>query len=390
MAGDSAERTAELAERAIARMADGKEAIADFNLYTAVRCLLAADRFDTARRVLGSALERAREHGAVVSEAGALAFRCDLHHRTGDLRSAEADGRASLDAGREGWRTGLAATASVLAHVLVEQGELEAAASVIEDGGLTGAADSIGTAYALTMLLHARGGLRLAGDDPRAALEDLLCVGRRQAIMREPNPALINWRSPAALALAKLDRRDEALALAAEEVRLARRFGAPRALGLALRAAGMIAGADGGLELMREAEAVLATSPARLAHAHALTTLGSTLHQIGERRDARAALGHALDIAHTCGATALQTQALRVLRATGARPRRAASTGPDALTASERRAAGLASEGLSNREIADTLFVTVRTVEFHLSSTFRKLGVRSRQELADELTGKID
>jgi tetratricopeptide (TPR) repeat protein len=231
MAGDSAERTAELAERAIARMADGKAAIADFNVYTAVRCLLAADRFDTARRVLGSALERAREHGAVVSEAGALAFRCDLHHRTGDLRSAEADGRASLDAGREGWRTGLAATASVLAHVLVEQGELEAAASVIEDGGLTGAADSIGTAYALTMLLHARGGLRLAGDDPRAALEDLLCVGRRQAIMREPNPALINWRSPAALALAKLDRRDEALALAAEEVRLARRFGAPRALG---------------------------------------------------------------------------------------------------------------------------------------------------------------
>ena len=103
----------------------------------AVRCLLAADRFDTARRVVGSVLERARKHGAVVSEAGALAFRCDLHHRAGDLRSAEADGRASLDAGREGWRTGLAATASVLTHVLVERGELEAAASVIENSGLT-------------------------------------------------------------------------------------------------------------------------------------------------------------------------------------------------------------------------------------------------------------
>ena len=73
------------------------------------------------------------------------------------------------------------------------------------------------------------------------------------------------------------------------------------------------------------------------------------------------------------------------LRATGARPRRILLTGVDSLTASERRIAELAGQGLTNREIAQALFVTARTVEGHLTSVFRKLDLDSRDQLAAAL-----
>jgi ATP/maltotriose-dependent transcriptional regulator MalT len=388
MAGDSAELTAELTKRALAALVSQDTPTTDYNVYTASRCLLVVDQFEFGIQVLDTVVEQAREHGAVVSEAVALAFRAEFHYRLGTLHQAQADAEASLQTTRTGWRVGLPSTASILAKVLVERGELPAAESTVMEGGVTGPSTSVGSSYPLTMLLHSRAGLRLAQGESTAALEDLLEVGRRQEIMGEPNPALIDWRSLAARALAELDRRDEALAFAEDEVRLARRFGAPRALGIALTAAGATAGGDAGLDRLREAEAVLAASPARLAYAHALRKLGSALRDRGERDGAREALGHAVDIAHACGATALDAHALRELRSTGARPRRSATRGPAALTPRERRTAELAAQGLSNREIAEALFVTVRTTEFHLNRAFEKLGIRSRHELTDELMGE--
>jgi DNA-binding CsgD family transcriptional regulator len=387
MAGDSAERTAELAQRAGELLTAERAPVADFTVYTVVRSLLIADRFDLAGRVLASALKQAREQGAVVAAAIALSFRCELRYRVGALRPAQADGAASLETTRAGWRIGLPATAALLAQVLVERGDLDAAARAIDDGGLIGPPGSAGTSYPLTMLLQARGRLQLAREKWGAALEDLQEVGRRQEIMGEFNPSLMDWRSQAACALAELGRSDEALALADEEVRLARRYGAPRALGLALRAAGVIQDPDSGLSRLHEAETVLAESPARLAHAHVLASLGSTLRRSGERQAAGDALNRALDLAHRCGAAALETHARHELHLTGRRPRRSATHGAEALTPSERRVAERASQGLSNREIAEGLFVTVRTVEFHLSGAFRKLGISSRHDLAAVLTG---
>jgi DNA-binding CsgD family transcriptional regulator/tetratricopeptide (TPR) repeat protein len=388
MAGLSADRTAELAERAIERLAVEGTFPADYTVYTATRCLLVADRLEAAGRVLDNALGQAVQHGAVVSAAGALAFRSDVHYRVGELQPAADAAHNSLNSFRSGWRTGLPATAAILAKVLVEQGHVDAAATAVKDAGLNGPPNSVGSSYPHTMLLHARGGLRLAQGQPRAALEDLLEVGRRQESMGEPNPALMDWRSLAALALFELDRRGEALALAEDEIRLARRFGAPRALGIALRAAGVICNSDGGLDRLREAEAVLARSPARLAHAHALISLGAAMRQCRERATARDLLTRGVEIAHICGARPLQVRGLKELRATGLRPRRPATQGPDALTAGERRAAELAAQGLSNREIANGLYVTVRTVEYHLSGAFKKLGIRSRNELAHHLPRK--
>ena len=154
---------------------------------------------------------------------------------------------------------------------------------------------------------------------------------------------------------------------------------------MALRAAGVVAGGDRGASLLREAIDAFERGDARLERARALADLGAMLRRRNRRTEARELLREALDAAHRAGARPLAVYAETELRATGARPRRVVLTGLDSLTASERRIAEFASQGLTNREIAQTLFVTTRTVEGHLTSIFRKLQVDSRSELPAEL-----
>jgi DNA-binding NarL/FixJ family response regulator len=110
--------------------------------------------------------------------------------------------------------------------------------------------------------------------------------------------------------------------------------------------------------------------------------LGAALRRAKHRADAREPLRAGLDVAARLGATALSRQATEELAAAGARPRRPRRTGPESLSPSERRVARLATEGHSNRAIAQSLFVTTKTVEVHLSSCYRKLGISSRSDLA--------
>ena len=173
--------------------------------------------------------------------------------------------------------------------------------------------------------------------------------------------------------------------LAAEELEIARRFGAPRALGIALRADALVA-ADGSSEsLLTEAVAVLDGSGARLELARALVDLGAVVRRDGRRARAPELLRRGLELAVRCGAERLAARGREELLATGARPRRIALTGAESLTPSERRVAQLAAEGQTNRVIAQALFVTEKTVEGHLARAFDKLGVRSRTRLRDAL-----
>jgi DNA-binding CsgD family transcriptional regulator len=133
--------------------------------------------------------------------------------------------------------------------------------------------------------------------------------------------------------------------------------------------------------LLREAIEVLDGPNTRLEQARALADLGALLRRSNHRVEAREVLRRALDVAHRAGAGALADSAETELRATGARPRRALLTGVEALTASERRIAELAARGLTNREIAQNLFITARTVEGHLTNVFHKLDLRARTEL---------
>jgi DNA-binding CsgD family transcriptional regulator len=218
-------------------------------------------------------------------------------------------------------------------------------------------------------------------------LDDFLAVGVLLTPALVTCPGYLPWRSEAALAQLTLGERDPAERLAAEELELARAFGAPRALGVAMRAAGVVAGGDRGEALLREAIGTLERADARLDRARTLAELGALLRRRNRRTEARELLREALDAAYRAGARPLAEQAETDLRATGARPRKVVVSGVDSLTASERRIAELASQGLTNREIAQTLFVTARTVEGHLTSIFRKLQLNSRKELAAALAG---
>ena len=173
----------------------------------------------------------------------------------------------------------------------------------------------------------------------------------------------------------------EARALAAEEVTLAEAFTGPRTLGVALRAAGLTSGGRRGIELLRQAARALEGSGARLEHARAMADLGAALRRAGHRADSRDVLRPALDLAHRCGAIALTERARTELLAAGGRPRRLVLSGLDALTPGERRVAQLAAGGLSNRDIAQNLFITTRTVEGHLTHAYQKLAITSREQL---------
>lgn len=120
----------------------------------------------------------------------------------------------------------------------------------------------------------------------------------------------------------------------------------------------------------------------RLELAYSLTELGAALRRAGARTAAREPLRRALDLAHRCGATPLAQRAREEALAVGARPRRPWVTGVHALTASELRVVRLAAQDMGNREIAQALFITAKTVSDHLSSAYHKLNVSSRDQLA--------
>jgi DNA-binding CsgD family transcriptional regulator len=200
---------------------------------------------------------------------------------------------------------------------------------------------------------------------------ELLDAGRRFDSVGSRNPAPIAWQSPAALALLVLGEHDKARRLAGEELELAREWGAPRTLGAAFRVAGLVEGGKRGLARLGEAVEVLSDSPAKLEHAKARTELGAALRRAGQRARAREHLRRAVELATICGAAALPARGETELLATGARPRRVALSGVESLTPSERRVAEMAAQGPSNREIAQALFVTQRTVEVHLTGLYR-------------------
>jgi DNA-binding CsgD family transcriptional regulator len=198
------------------------------------------------------------------------------------------------------------------------------------------------------------------------------------------------WRGEAALVSSALGDEPEARRLAREQLELARVFGRPWTLGISLRTCGVVEGGEPGQGLLAEAVQTLERSQSRLELARALSDHGTALRRTGQRVQARAELERALDLAHGCGARRIANQARAELIAAGAKPRRDAITGRDALTAGELRVARLAAQGLANREIAQALFITTKTAKGHLSHVYHKLGITGRGQLTDALSGPLD
>jgi DNA-binding CsgD family transcriptional regulator len=351
-------------------------------LVLATVALVVADDFDIAETTLDEALAGARRIGSVTGYATGAHIRAWVHFRRGRLAEATADAESVVDGARYGWEPGLPAALAVMAHCHLERDDRAAAEAALE---LPGGEERWRAAFTFTDWLDARGHVRLAAGDAQSALEDFTAAGEALDAAGASHGAIVPWRTGAVLASAALGDLEAAQRLAAEDIERARTFGAPRALGIALRTAGALAGGDRGIALLREAVDVLADSPGRLEQAHAQAALGAALLAADHRVAAREPLKAALDTAHACGATALAERARETLTAAGARPRRVALSGRDALTPRELRLADMAASGMTNREIAEALFITTKTVETHLRHAYDKLGISSRRELAGAL-----
>jgi DNA-binding CsgD family transcriptional regulator len=299
-------------------------------------------------------------------------------HLRGELAEAESEMRASLET-MGLWGMPSPWTSPFLAEVLLEKGAVDEARALLEHAG-----SPHPTSDLAILLDRARMRVLLAEGRPEEALGYADAFELHAGWRRHPR--YYPWRSLKAQALDRLGRRDEAVLLAGEELEIARGWGSPGTVGRSLRVLGTILRADG-IHLLEEACGMLEGAPVRLEHAKALGALGAALRRAGKPTEAREPLRRALELADICGAQRLTDKVRTEIHATGARPRTTALRGFRALTASERRVAGLAAAGQTNRNIAQTLYVTPKTVEVHLSNAYRKLGIRSRRELAHVLEG---
>jgi DNA-binding CsgD family transcriptional regulator len=366
----------DLVERGLdhGRLIDSESAEA-VEITWAVRVLTFIDELDHADRLLDDMVADARKRGSVGGYATASAWRSAVALRRGLIAQAEADARAAVElAAAHGLHFIAPHAYSFLGEALIELGELEQAAQLLSRADLGPMQGSRPEAR----FLHTRARVSLARGDRQAALSDLRASEARQPWFRNPNA--LPWRSTFALALPSSSQA-EALALVDRELEQARRIGQPRAIGVALRTRGLLRKGDEQISLLTQAVTELQACPSRLEEAHALTDVGAALRRAGRRSDARQPLARALDLAAACGAHALATRAHDELVTAGARPRRARLSGVEALTASERRVAQMAAAGMTNREIAQALFVTVKAIAFHLTHVYEKLDITGRAQL---------
>ena len=347
--------------------------------HLSVRALVLADRGEEAERAIDRLREHATARGSQRMRSAAAWYAAELAFRRGQVTEAESYARAALELVDDGPNVISGGATEVLVAALAERGAFAEAHELVPVSGGDAAWD-VGLRQSAARLALAEGDFARAGALAREA-------GALRAAEGRVNPARTPWRSTAALALAHSGRRDEAVALAGEELALAERFGAPVPIATALHASAVAEpDLDQRVVLCERALALCSLTPTALVAARVRVTLGHALRTLGRRVEARDSLLPALADADAGGAALLARDAQRELVATGLRPRRAATTGAAALTPRQRQVCELAAQGKSNREIAHELFLSIKTVETHLALCFQKLGVAARGELGRALS----
>ncbi|MFJ8233352.1 AAA family ATPase [Streptomyces sp. NPDC094448] len=345
--------------------------------------LALADETTEALTTLNHAVAEAEagEPGTGRTRALAHSARALVLYGTGAITESMADARAALDAaGRT--TAHLTLPRLVLAAALSDRGEAALAQNLV---GMISPASPVGPVIDQQLSLMVRARARRALGDHERALHLLLAAGRAQRETGLANPVFAPWWAEACHTLAALRRPREAHAHAEYGDELAKRWGTARALGIAALARGVITPGRPGIELLTEAAGILAASPARVEHTRAAYELGRRLLADGDQAAARPHLRFAADLAHACGALSLAHRARRLLIAAGGRMPELTGAREDLLTGAERKVVGLVLDGAGNREIAQSLCVELRTVETHLTSVYRKLGVSRRTALATTL-----
>jgi len=352
----------------------------------ATMTMIANDQLDAARRRCDAVIEAARPRGWLIALAHGSQLRAMALARAGRARDAEADARLAFDYKLPVTpRPSMMYALNFLLDALIETDELAAAETALAAAGI---GDLPAGVLGAPLVLQSRARLRLARQRPADALGDLLDAAARWVELGCCHPVLASWRVEATEALVRLGDGDRARQLAAEQLDLADRLGTPGARGAALRVMARAAPPDQRITLLQQAAKISSGSPAGLEHARALVDLGAALRRANRRSEARDPLSRALDLAQRGGLRLIARRARDELLAAGARPRRDLLTGPGALTPAEHRVAALAAEGRSNREIAEQLYITMRTVETHLTHAFQKLEITSRTELAGRMAAR--
>jgi DNA-binding CsgD family transcriptional regulator len=338
--------------------------------------LVAADEMDLAREFFGRLMDQQHAHlAARYSLAGSVWAQAT--YRRGELREAIAETHLVLDHSPRPSNAAALSTALLIDAYLMS-GDVAAASSLVD---LLPASAAIGP-WARAALLSSRARTLAELGEPQAALEQLLALGQHMQDERIDNPGVIPWRFLAAQAYDALGETAAARSLLEQEIALDERWGTPLCHGISLLGAGMLDG-PGSRDALRAAVAQLEQSQAPLALATACAFLGRAHLAGGDHQAGRDAAQRGFDLATQCGADQIAELSRSVLRQAGVRPRRP-RTGALGLTPSERRVAAMAVDGLSNKEIAQSLVVTQRTVEIHLSRVYRKLGIAARTELTRE------
>ena len=378
------EEVVRLARRALADGALLEDPGADTGPYgAACYALLFAGEPDAAIVEINRAIDLARRRGSRVAFGWLSLVRAGAYYFRGNLMQALADLHSTSDEYTDQYALDLPQTRALIALCLLDRDDLPGAMDAVR---LPGDHGRWMPQPSFNSYLYALGRLKAAQGQLRDALDTLLECGRRVVEMNRPNPAAnFPWRSEAALLAARLGEHERARELIAENVALARAFGARHALGLALQASGLIETGEEGLALLAEAVSVLDGSGIELELGRTLTDYGAALRRAGHRRAAVEPLRRGLDLAAQCGALRLEARGREELIAAGARPRRFRIRGADALTASELRVARMAAGGMTNREIAQALFVTIRTVTTHLGHVYQKLEISGREQLSQAL-----
>jgi DNA-binding CsgD family transcriptional regulator len=386
--GEGLERAVELATSAYGDGALFEDAPEDELTATIVSGVLTlADRFVDSIEVCDRAIVEARARGSVNGFATASVNRTYPLRHLGRIPEAVADAQQAIEARRFGWKLFLPTAHAQLAHALMDSGDLVGAGAILRSI----ADDDYKQAPEFGLFLEARGRWHVLSERRDEARADLDEAGSRlQSSKYLSQPTLSAWPQYLARASIGTEHEERAAEVAAGFLERARRWGAPRGVSLALRTVALIEGGARGIEMLREALAQAERSGALVERALVQVALGRALNDAGRKGEARDWLRRGIHQARQHGVFLLAAQALSLISDAGGRPRRLVLTGVEALTPAERRVAQMVASGLSNREVAEGLFVTVKAVEAHLGKVYRKLGISGRAQLGDALEGALE
>ncbi|MET9565860.1 helix-turn-helix transcriptional regulator [Streptomyces tauricus] len=347
--------------------------------------LTQCDDMPAAERVLTQVARQASGAGHLLAATTAESLRTRILLDTGRLSEAEAAATAVL---RDHHATSLTpistpVAAATLVHCMIETGRADEAEEFLVALGF---GRKLPDAAPFVPLRIARGRLRIRLDRPDDGLREL--IECRELALSEGwlYPSSVSeYLGDAVRAMAVERSARDARALAHEELERCRVFGAARPLAVALRALAALAGGPRGVTRLEEADRLLAGLPDMLERARTLVELGSALRRAGNRTEARQQLTAGMELAHRIGASSVEGVARSELRLAGTRLAKVSDGPSTVLTPAETRVAEKAAGGLSNKEISQALYVTVKTVEWHLGQVYAKLGIAKRSELPQVL-----